>query len=217
MSFGGGTITNPANVSFDIRWPKKGTTTLFTGNESLTKVWGSHQIKAGFFGERDRMFKGFRGANNGSFDFSRDVNNPFDANYAYATAILGYFRTYTESSSRPGPDMRSTILESYLQDSWRVNRKLTLDYGLRLGAYTPLWTPNLKASSFDPSSFKTSQAPLLFQPRCQTASRKVPQTHMLDSRHRRIATKPKQTAYPSGEMQAARQAVRLSNVRPLST
>ncbi len=164
MSFGGGTITNPANVSFDIRWPKKGTTTLFTGNESLTKVWGSHQIKAGFFGERDRMFKGFRGANNGSFDFSRDVNNPFDANYAYATAILGYFRTYTESSSRPGPDMRSTILESYLQDSWRVNRKLTLDYGLRLGAYTPLWTPNLKASSFDPSSFKTSQAPLLFQP-----------------------------------------------------
>src|SRR5437773_11342793 len=60
--------------------------------------------------------------------------------------------------------MRSTILESYLQDSWRVNRKLTVDYGLRLGAYTPLWTPNLKASSFDPSSYQRSQAPILFQP-----------------------------------------------------
>ena len=87
MSFGGGTITNPASVSFDIRWPKKGATTLFTWTESLTKIWGSHQIKAGIFLERDRMFKGFRGTNNGSFDFSRDVNNPFDTNYAYSTAL----------------------------------------------------------------------------------------------------------------------------------
>jgi hypothetical protein len=145
MSFGGGTIANPASVSFDIRWPKKGATTLFTWTESVTKIWGSHQIKAGIFLERDRMFKGFRGANNGSFDFSRDVNNPFDTNYAYSTALLGYFRTYTESTSRPGPDMRSTQFEWYLQDSWRVSRKLTLDYGLRFGAYTPLWTPNLQA------------------------------------------------------------------------
>jgi hypothetical protein len=164
MSFGGGTITNPANVSFDIRWPKLGATTIFTANESLTKVWGGHQIKGGLFLERTRMFKGFRGANNGSFDFSRDVNNPFDTNYAYSTTILGYFRTYTESTSRPAPDMRYTILEFYLQDSWRVNRKLTLEYGLRFGAYTPLWTPNLKAASFDPSSYQRGRAPNLFQP-----------------------------------------------------
>ena len=70
------------------------------------------------------MFKGFRGTNNGSFDFSKDVNNPYNTNYAYATAILGYFRTYTESSSRPGPDMRSWLGEFYLQDNWRVTKKL---------------------------------------------------------------------------------------------
>jgi hypothetical protein len=150
MSFGGGTIQNPANVSFDIRWPKLGATTIFTGTESLTKVWGSHQLKAGFFAERTRMFKGFRGANNGSLDFSRNVNNPNDTNYAYSNSILGYFNSYTESSSRPGPDMRSTLAEFYIQDSWRVSRKLTLDYGMRFGAYLPLWTPNLKASSFNP-------------------------------------------------------------------
>lgn len=164
MSFGSGTINNPANVSFDIRWPKAGTTTIFTVTESLTKVWGSHQTKAGFFLERDRMFKGYRGVNNGSFDFSRDVNNPFDTNYAYATAILGYFRTYTESSSRPNLDMRSLLAEFYVQDSWRITKKLTLDYGARIGTYIPVWTPNLKASSFDPSKFNPSQAPLLYQP-----------------------------------------------------
>lgn len=164
MSFGSSTIQNPANVSFDIRWPKLGATTLFTGTESITKIWGGHQIKAGFFAERDRMFKGNRGTNNGSFDFSRDVNNPYDANYAYGTALLGYFRTYTESTTRPGPDMRSTLLEWYIQDSWRVTKRLTLDYGLRITAYTPLWTPNLKAASFDPASYVASQAPLLFQP-----------------------------------------------------
>lgn len=164
MSFGSGTITNPANVSFDIRWPKLGATTLFTVTESITKVWGPHQFKAGFFGERDRMFKGFRGANNGSFDFSTDVNNPYNTNYAYATALLGYYRSYTESSSRPGPDMRSWLGEFYVQDAWRVTKRFTLDYGVRIGTYVPLWTPNLKASSFTPSDFTASQAPVLFQP-----------------------------------------------------
>ena len=164
MSFGGGTITNPAAVTFDIRWPKLGTTTIFTANENITKIWRGHQLKAGFFMERTRMFKGFRGANNGSFDFSRDVNNPFDTNYAYATAILGYFRTYTESTTRAEPNMRSAIFEWYVQDSWKVNRKLTLNYGLRFGGYIPLWTPSLKASAFDPSSFIRAKAPALFQP-----------------------------------------------------
>lgn len=152
MSFGSGTITNPASVSFDIL-AKAGATTLFTVTESLTKVWGSHQIKVGFFGERDRMFKGFRGTNNGSFDFSNDVNNPYNTNYAYATAILGYLRTYTESSSRPGRDMRSWLGEFYLQDTWRVTKKLTLDYGLRFSTYIPLWTRNLESVVFQPLQF----------------------------------------------------------------
>lgn len=164
MSFGGGTITNPATVSFDIRWPKLGTTTIFTFNESITRVWQGHQFKAGVFLERTRMFKGFRGTNNGSFDFSRDVNNPFDANYAYATAALGYFRTYQESTTRAQPNMRYTIFEGYLQDTWKVTRKLTVDYGVRLGGYQPLWTPSLKAAAFDPSTYQRAQAPALFQP-----------------------------------------------------
>jgi len=164
MSFGSGTITNPANISFDIRWPKLGMTTVFNGNENLTKIRGSHQIKAGFFGERDRMFKGFRGTNQGSFDFSRNVNDPNDTNYAYSNTILGYFNSYTESSSRPESDMRSTLLESYIQDSWRATSRFTLEYGLRFGVYTPLWAPNLQASSFEPGSFDPSKAPVLFQP-----------------------------------------------------
>src|ERR1035441_9880488 len=164
MSFGSGTITNPANVSFDIRWPKLGMTTVFNGNEGLTKIWGSHQIKVGFFWERDRMFKGFRGTNQGSFDFSRNVNNPNDTNYAYSNAVLGYFNSYTESSSRAESDMRSGLAESYIQDSWRVTHKLTLEYGLRVGTYTALWAPNLQAASFSPGNFNASQAPVLFQP-----------------------------------------------------
>jgi hypothetical protein len=164
MSFGGGTIQNPTNVTFDIRWPKAGATTIFSGTESLTKIRGAHQIKAGFFGERTRMFKGYRGTNNGSFDFSRNVNNPNDTNYAYANAILGYFNSYSESNSRPGQDMRSSVMESYIQDTWRVTKKLTLNYGIRFGAYVPMWTPSLRASSFNPASFDPAQAPILFQP-----------------------------------------------------
>ena len=59
------------------------------------------------------------------------------------------------------------IAEFYVQDSWRswrITRKLTLDYGLGIGTYIPVWTRNLEASSFDPSKFNSVQAPLLYQP-----------------------------------------------------
>lgn len=37
---------------------------------------------------------------NGAFDLGRDVNNPLDTNYAYANALAGVYRSYSESDAR---------------------------------------------------------------------------------------------------------------------
>jgi hypothetical protein len=37
----------------------------------------------------------------GCFAFGRDVNNPGDANWPFATALLGNFASYTETNNRP--------------------------------------------------------------------------------------------------------------------
>lgn len=79
--------------------------------------------------ERLRNDEGESGTYGGSFHFGRDVNNPFDSNYAYANALLGNFQSYTESDTRPSNEGRKSVLGWHVQNTWKANRKLTLDFG----------------------------------------------------------------------------------------
>ena len=73
---------------------------------------------------------------NSSVDFGVNVNNPLDTGWAFANAALGVFNQYTEASANPRLHAQRTAIESFVQDNWKVHRRLTLDIGLRL-----YWTP----------------------------------------------------------------------------
>ena len=49
---------------------------------------------------------------------------------------------YSESSKNAVNDMHYTLGEAYIQDSWKIKPRLTLDYGLRFSYFGP-WTDNL--------------------------------------------------------------------------
>jgi hypothetical protein len=161
-SFGG--VPNAASLSTDNRFPVRGADTTFTITESLSKVWGGHTSKVGFFFERDRNYEGERGTFAGSLSFAKDVNNPNDSNYAYSNAILGNFASYAESNTRPGTQSRAAIIEWYAQDNWKVTRKLTLDYGMRFTTYVPYWQADGKAAAFSILRYDASKAVTLYRP-----------------------------------------------------
>ncbi|MCL5736295.1 MAG: carboxypeptidase regulatory-like domain-containing protein, partial [Actinobacteria bacterium] len=130
MSFGG--ITGAAGLSYDGRFPYN--LTRYTTNliDSVSLNLGSHMLKAGIFIERMRQDdSGWADNFTGNFNFGRNVNNPLDSNYAYANAALGVFNTYTEATSRPYNMRYSWNVDWFVQDNWKVNRRLTLDYGVR--------------------------------------------------------------------------------------
>lgn len=134
-TFGG--VTNASRTVVRNDFPDRlwGSRIPFT--ETITKVAGPHTIKGGFYAERARMYRRAGATFAGNFDFTRDSNNPFDSNWAYSNALIGSYRTYTESDSRPNYDPRGTTIEWYLQDTWKATRRLTLDYGLRFTRFTP--------------------------------------------------------------------------------
>src|SRR6266571_2997714 len=136
-------------------------------NDNLTWIKGSHTFKGGFYFEHlyNTEGKGSVGAGPwaGQFNFSADTANPFDTGYSFANALIGSFRDYTEIDALPEVKAHRYLAESYLQDTWKLSRRLTIDYGVRFLWFEP-WYTNLPAATFVPALYDPAKAPRLYQP-----------------------------------------------------
>lgn len=129
FSFGG--VPSAPNVSYDNRLLTGGTDFTFNFSDSVAITRGTHNIKAGFDVYRIREYEGEQSIFSGTFDFGKNTLNPLDSNYAFANAALGVFNSYTESNVRYGANMRQSLIEGFVQDSWKATRRLSIDYGVR--------------------------------------------------------------------------------------
>jgi hypothetical protein len=167
-------VPNAAGFSYDSRTPIHGATTIFTVNDNITKVYGKHTFKAGVTIMRTRAWKGNQGNNfSGAFQFGKDVNNPLDTNYAYGNAIMGVYDTYQEASAKPGADFRSGSFEEFVQDSWKVSPRLTLELGIRFTEWRPWFQRSNRESGFDPGAWNPANASVLYNPGLNAAGQRV--------------------------------------------
>jgi hypothetical protein len=119
-------------------WLAKKQVPSFTDN--LTKVYGSQTIKVGFFYENVGNLQGGANYPNGVFSFggqNPDYFNPTGPAIGSATNPLADFVSgiasgYTEASTEPYEDMAYRVISGYFDDSYKVTRRLTLEFGLRL-------------------------------------------------------------------------------------
>ncbi|HWF11781.1 MAG TPA: carboxypeptidase regulatory-like domain-containing protein [Bryobacteraceae bacterium] len=132
--------------------------------DNVTKVVGSHTIKAGIYYEfavkTENAFKPY----NGSIDFARDPNNPGDTNWGFSNALLGDYLSYTQINKDPLPDYHYSNFEFYGQDTWKVSNKLTINYGLRIAFIRPFKDDLGLMSNFDYSKYDPKQAVVFYQP-----------------------------------------------------
>jgi len=133
--------------------------------DAVTKIWSTHTFKFGIDLQGDQYLQEHHSGGSsfvGNFDFGRNTNNPFDTNWAYSNALLGYFNSYSEGTTRLDYKPRTRVVEWYAQDNWRVSRKLTLDYGVRFTWGLP---QTLKVgANFIPDLYSIRNAPLLYVP-----------------------------------------------------
>ena len=133
---------------------------------NLTKVWGAHASKAGFYFQHSFKPQSIFASFNSQIDFTDNASNPFDTGYSYANAATGVFNTYTQASKYALPEWRYKNWEFYAQDNWKPTARLTLDYGVRFYYLTPQWDTTLQASNFLPDEFNASAAAKLYTPVC---------------------------------------------------
>lgn len=157
-------VPNYANPSMANGVPYYNSNTIFSIVENLTKLAGRHAFKFGVYFERTRKDQSANAITRGAISFDRNVNNPLDTNYAYATALLGYYNSYSEATARPQGQYRFTNLEWYFQDAWRVKRRLLIDYGVRFYHNMPQYDARNQLASFVPGLYSAANAPVLLRP-----------------------------------------------------
>jgi hypothetical protein len=126
--------------------------------DNIAKIIGTHTLKAGFFWERIRNSQPASNATNGTMSYS--VNNPNTLGNPYADMAVGILNSYQETSFNRINDISYNTYEGFIQDSWKVNKRLTLELGLRITQFTP-WADNLGFgfSVFDYSKYNPACKP----------------------------------------------------------
>jgi hypothetical protein len=164
MSFSTPGLNSPVSIVEDGRWPFFGTDTHYVINDQLTWVKGAHAFKFGFYWEkvsRNGPSGGGGGDWSGNINFGKSTVNPFDTGFGFANAYYGIFQSYDEESDHPLGYDRWHSEEWFAQDTWKVTRTLTLDYGVRFQHLNPTYDV-VETSDFQPGLYNpASQAPLL--------------------------------------------------------
>jgi hypothetical protein len=122
---------------------------------SITKVAGSHTVKVG--AEYRKLFINFTqfGLPDGQFGIGQGwtQQNPLSANgtgSSYATLLLG-LTDYANQTYDSSAASSNSYWAGYIQDDWKVSRKLTINLGLRYEVERPRTERYNQLSYWDPS------------------------------------------------------------------
>lgn len=147
-------------------YPSSSTGPIWTWSNNLTWIKGRHTIKGGAFleysGEDDFDqinvvgLPGDTNNQNGRFEF-RDTR-PGGTGNAIANAAMGLFTNYAEIGQRSLTKWRAFATDFFIQDSWKMTDKLTVEYGTRYSLWPP-WHARLNnIAMFDPSFYDPADA-----------------------------------------------------------
>jgi len=145
-------------------------------NLSLTKIWNRHTFKGGYSMQNSLKVQNLGTQTlgvlpiEGAINFGQDSNNPLDSGFGYSNAALGVFSSFAQQSGLTEGRYVYHNHDFYIQDNWKVNRKLTLDMGMRFVHNGPQYDSREQLSNFFPDKWQANQAPLLFTPGCAVAN-----------------------------------------------
>jgi hypothetical protein len=132
-------------------------TTDISFSDNVSINLNKHSVKTGAMIIRNRKDQNGRSIYTGSVGFSTGGNTATTGN-AFADALLGNFRTYSEAQDDPIGFFRFTQFESFITDSWKVSPSLSLEFGVRYQYGLPIYTQANNIVNFDPTLYNPAQA-----------------------------------------------------------
>jgi hypothetical protein len=162
-------IPNLPSFGFDSRWPFDGTDSIQNLTNNITWIKGAHTFKAGFYYEHDARNVSVYSTYNtaGTYYFGSDLGNPVDTGNPFSNALAGNLYGYGQDNIKQINRARYKQYEWFLQDTWKVTKRLTLDIGMRFQVLGALYTvPTQTLGIFSAAAYNPSTVGQLLLPIC---------------------------------------------------
>lgn len=131
--------------------------TLPTLSDNLSKVIGTHTMKFGFYWEKTSNNQPSSNAANGQLIYANWGSN--SSGNAYADMLTGRMAQYHEDNKDVLIVMHYSSVDFFAQDSWKVTRRFTLEYGMRFSHLGPwLDDQGTGLAVFDQSKYSNNPA-----------------------------------------------------------
>jgi hypothetical protein len=117
----------------------------YTLTDDIHFLMGKHNIDAGFHGEVSKVDVNNLFEQPGQFNFNANVSGD-----SMASFLFGYLYQMNQASGQFF-NPRGKFIGAYVQDSWKVSPRLTLDYGVRYEPFKPWHELQGRMGSFFPA------------------------------------------------------------------
>jgi hypothetical protein len=143
---------------------------IFQFTDNISKIWGKHLFKVGVYFQSAANASNSQNTVESNIDFTSSGTNPLNTGDPFSNALLGVYNSYSQQSAKVYASYVYKELSFYLQDTWKIHPRLTLDLGARFSWYQPVQNGAGPEAYFNPSAFDPSKAPRLYRPVCVGAS-----------------------------------------------
>jgi hypothetical protein len=141
--------------------------TIWSYQDNLSKIVGKHTFKTGFYFEKNNKIQPAGRNYEGAYNFIPSTNNPIvNTGDGLVNALLGNVNSYQQATSTPTFNTQYYNFEAYVQDNWKVNRRLTMDLGIRFYHQTPQYDLNNTFVNFIPANYSKAAMARVYVPFC---------------------------------------------------
>src|SRR5580704_7843983 len=150
-------LSGGSGAQFEISsWPWKNKADDYQIRDDVSWTHGAHQFKFGGSWALYKKTQDLFGQTQGGFAF----NGSFTGN-TFADMLLGTPSSYQELAVQDSGQWNNVSWAAYAQDNWRVNRKLTLNLGLRWDGVPHTYEANDRMGNFYPSLYNPADTAIM--------------------------------------------------------
>jgi len=150
-------LTGSTGTQYETQaWPWANTANSYQWRDDLSWTKGTHQLKFGFSFMWYTKIQELFGNTNGQYKF----NGTYTGN-DFADFLLGFSNSYTEQAVQDFGHWNNKSYALYAQDNWRVNKRLTLNLGLRCDGIPHTYEAVNRMSNFYPGLYNPANAAIL--------------------------------------------------------